>query len=177
MSLVYEALRKAEREKERKNTPIAPVTPPPAPVKAPAPAPSPVAPESPASPNYMSVLIVCVSLVAVVAIAYMVMMATSRPVTLRAVEETPHVVEPTAPVVVPAPVVEPSAPRGPATTENDSRFKLTGIMGRPEGGFGAILNGRPVYEGHYVDGAIVKKIERDRVTLDLNGREIVVRLF
>ncbi len=50
-------------------------------------------------------------------------------------------------------------------------------MGWPDGGFGAVINGKNVREGYYIDGAIVKKIERDRVTLNVNGNEVVLRLY
>lgn len=41
----------------------------------------------------------------------------------------------------------------------------------------AVINGRIVNESGYVDGATVKKIERDSVTLvDAQGKEIVLRL-
>ena len=62
------------------------------------------------------------------------------------------------------------------STANDLRFKLTGIMSVPEGGFSAVINGKAVVENDYVDGATVKRIDRDRVALDLNGHELMVRL-
>ena len=68
-----------------------------------------------------------------------------------------------------------TAPAG--STANDVRFKLTGIVSVPEGGFGAVINGKVVTEENYVDGAIVKKIGRDQVTLDLNGHEVAIWLF
>jgi len=176
MSLVYEALQKAEREKDRK-TGIAPareekrVAPQP-----PVPAPQ-VQPEAP-SRSYFSMLIVCVSVVALVGIVYIVLLAAKN-----------VVLSPTAPAVLPATETrsvttgpEPAAPPAPtpsasvATTENDSRFKLTGIVKMGDS-FGAVINGRMVYQDNYVDGAVVKKVERDRVTLDWNGRETVLRLF
>ena len=182
MSLVYEALQKAEREKERKTgapparelkpvTPAKPVAP-----QLPVPAP-PVQPAAP-SRSYLSMLIVCVSLVALVGIVYMVLLATKN-----------VVLSPTAPSALPAARTQPaatatepaappaSAPSAPATsTENDPRFKLTGIMKMGDS-YGAVINGRVVYQDNYVDGAVVKKVERDRVTLDVNGRETIIRLF
>ena len=62
------------------------------------------------------------------------------------------------------------------SSANEARFKLTGIVSVPEGGFGAVINGRNVVENSYVDGATVKKVDRDQVALDLNGHEVVVRL-
>ena len=43
--------------------------------------------------------------------------------------------------------------------------------------YSAVINGHVVAREQYVDGAIVKSVERDRVTLNVDGREIVVRLF
>jgi hypothetical protein len=68
-----------------------------------------------------------------------------------------------------------SAPTG--STTSDVRFKLTGIMSAPEGGFSAVINGKAVAENSYVDGATVKKIGRDQVALDLDGHELFVRLY
>ena len=67
-----------------------------------------------------------------------------------------------------------TAPAG--SSANDLRFKLTGIMSAPEGGLVAVVNGKVVVEKNYVDGAIVKKIDLEQVTLDLNGHEFAVRL-
>lgn len=50
-------------------------------------------------------------------------------------------------------------------------------MKDPDGKYVAVLNGRVAYEGYYIDGATVKKIERDRVTVEVTGRETVLRLF
>jgi len=41
----------------------------------------------------------------------------------------------------------------------------------------AVINGRAAYEGYYVDGATVEKIETDRVTIDVKGQKAVLRLF
>ena len=165
MSLVYEALQKAEREKERK-TGVAPVTPPKPPVTAAAP--PPVTKPARAPHHYLAIVTVAGAVLLLVAAYYLVgATSSSRPVAA----ETPL---PQKPAETPPPTpVEPP----PATqTENDPRFKLTGIMGKPDGGFGAIINGRSVYEGNYIDGATVEKIERDRVTLNYNGRVLVLRL-
>jgi hypothetical protein len=171
MSLVYEALQKAEREKRNKTGP-APVAAPPAPVKQPEPTVASVPPPAPRV-NYLGLLVACVSIVALVAIVVIVVQAArslgekrSRPV---AAESPP------APVAEPPPTV--AAPSPTTSTANDSRFRLTGITGNEEIGYGAFINGRLVYPEHYVDGAIVKKIERDRVTLNVDGHEVVVRLF
>jgi hypothetical protein len=60
---------------------------------------------------------------------------------------------------------------------DESKYKLSGIMKDPDGKFVAVLNGRVAYEGYFIDGATVKKIERDRITIDDHGREAVLRLF
>ena len=179
MSLVYEALRKAEREKERKTGP-APMTP----AAAPAPPvktgvattdPAPTIPKS-SSRNYVSFLIVSLSAVGVAALAYVLVVAT-RNIPL----STDSVPEPRSTTAIPRATPTEPTPRNesplPAiATENDPRFKLTGIMKMGDS-YAAVINGRVIYQDNYVDGAVVKKVERDRVTLDLNGRETVLRLF
>ena len=66
----------------------------------------------------------------------------------------------------------------PATPAIDeSKYKLSGIMEDPDGKSVAVLNGRVVYEGYFIDGATVEKIGPDRVTLDVNGQKVVRRLF
>ena len=50
-------------------------------------------------------------------------------------------------------------------------------MKDPDGKRVAVLNGRVAYEGYYIDGATVKKIETDRAILDVKGQELVLRLF
>jgi hypothetical protein len=166
MSLVYEALRKAEREKERKT--VAP----------PAPAPSrPVATEKPVSQPVTparrfpwGAIAGIVALAVLVAGVVIVLARQASTGGTRSVASMP-------PSATPVASAEQAPPPQPALiTENDPRFKLTGIMGRPDGGFGAIINSRAVYEDNYIDGAIVRKIERNQVTLDLNGRDIVLRL-
>ncbi|MEI6083205.1 MAG: hypothetical protein WCS70_02770 [Verrucomicrobiota bacterium] len=166
MSLVYEALQKAEREKERKLG----SAPAPAPVIQAKPEPQPVV-TKPAR-NYFPALIVCVSIVALAAIIYIVA------VTAKNFTEQRPPPSPATPVASqPADLPEPVTPTAPVnSTANDPRFKLTGIMKMGES-FGAVINGHIVYDSQYVDGAIVKKVERDRVLLNVDGREIVVRLF
>jgi hypothetical protein len=184
MSLVHEALLKAEREKQRKTgsasvfaqwtQPVA-TRPTPkreerqvAPTKA---APIPQTPVSvvaaPAQKSHQTVLVLvgaCVALVAIVAIVFMV----NRTVpTMRKPESS--VSSSSVPIVSP-----PAATPSPADA---SRYKISGIMKDPQGNYCAVINGHVVYVEQYIDGAIVKKIERDRATLDENGREFVVRLF
>lgn len=220
MSLVHEALRKAEREKQRKVGAVtgAPVSPqPPAtpqPIFAPAVHPpvaaAPVAPvpretvahqpapaaePSPETNHFLlPALIGCVAMVAIIAIVFLVSNASS--VLRQSKENLPLA----AAVAVPAPVAkspvtagsptpaqppaQPPAdsampPNTPPTTPatDDSKYKISGIMKDPDGKYVAVLNGRVAYEGYYIDGATVKRIEHDRVALDINGRELVVRLF
>ncbi|MCG3146970.1 MAG: hypothetical protein PCFJNLEI_00406 [Verrucomicrobiae bacterium] len=169
MSLVYEALQKAEREKNRKSppppAPVVPAKEPPRPVAAP-----------PAQRSYLPLVIVCVSLVAIVSIVLIAAWHFSEKRTEPAVVagEPRSAASESKPADIPAQLPPPA----PATsTANDPRFKLTGITGNQDIGYGAIINGRLLRDGQYVDGAIVQKIERDRVLLNLDGREIVVRLF
>ena len=181
MSLVYEALQKAEREKERKTgaIPAAPAAVPPQPVRtAAAPPATPAVAPKDNSRSYLSVLIVGVSLVAVAALAYVVVIASQRATELRPNSEggsRPGVTAPET-AVRPEPRPPAEAAATATATENNPRFKLTGIMKMGDS-FGAVINGRVVYQDNYVDGAVVKKVERDRVTLDVNGRETVLRLF
>jgi hypothetical protein len=169
MSLVYEALQKAEREKERKaGTPPARPNAPAAPART---LPQPTAAPQPTSRNYAGALIVCASLVALGALICVAVIMTRD--SLR----PPPAPAPTfTPAVLPPPPAAAPATNVPVTTENDSRFKLTGIM-ITDGSFGAVINGHIVYDGFFVDGATVKKVERDRVTLESNGRQMVLRLF
>ena len=136
----------------------------------------------------LTALIVCVAVVAMVAIVYLVSTAAT---TIRESKQVVNAAPSTSAVAPTTAAKEEGAratPSAPSTTPTapppsipaaaaDSRFKLTGIMKNPEGQYGAVLNGRVVYEGHYVDGATVKKIERDRITLEVGGHEQVVRLF
>jgi hypothetical protein len=205
MSLVHEALQKAEREKQRKlgTAPGAPVS-----LSAPHPASTPVihapvataplapvaraaASHRPATPVeeppktnnvLLPALIGCVAIVAMIAIVFLVSNATSL---LRQSRENP----PAAASAAPAPVakstslataqpVDSSVPASaPPSVADESNYKLSGIMKETDGKRGAVLNGRVAYEGYFIDGATVKKIETDRVTLDVKGHDIVLRLF
>lgn len=179
MSLVYEALQKAEREKERK-TGAAPAVPAAGPHLTQSPAVN-VAVQAATTPVHnggtpivanaamktLVGLIAAVGLLVLMAMAWWVRDAMKR--------DPGHVKLPEpVPAATPA-VVAPASPSS-GSTENDPRFKLTGIM-KTGDNYGAVVNGHIVYQDNYVDGAIVKKVERDRVTLQFNGREIVVRLF
>jgi hypothetical protein len=186
MSLVYEALQKAEREKQRKAGIVPPPSPArevrPVPVENPRqqtePPPATVAPARAYQPFLVS-LVVCVSVVALVAIVYLVAAAT-RPGTSPVVTDTTAAAAPapavTAPAA-PAPVTTDPPAALPPLNPMDARFRLTGIMRNPEGKFGAVINGKVVYDEYYVDGATVKSISHDRVILDIGGRETVVRLY
>jgi type II secretory pathway component PulC len=111
--------------------------------------------------------------VALVAIVYLVGNATST------IRESRQLVtpSPTAPASLPSEPTRATA-EPPAAPAQDVRFKLTGITKDPgDGKYLAIINGQLRAESQYVDGATIKKIERDRVTIELNGREQVLRLF
>jgi hypothetical protein len=126
-------------------------------------------------------LIGCVAIVAIIAIVFLVSNASS---VLRQSKETAPV---TAALAAPAPVAKPTMPADSAAPPNvppptapavdESKYKLSGIMKDPDGKYVAVLNSRVVYEGYYVDGATVEKIEPDRVTLDVKGQKVVLRLF
>ena len=175
MSLVHEALQKAEREKQRKaGVPSLPPTSSPPSVaftvmktmsdrK--------VQPATRSWPVLFTTLLASVGLVALVAIGTLVMVSRAS---TRKEPPAPAPVAQTKPAPAAAPPVIPPQPVEPAPAAG---FSLTGIMKDPGGQYCAVLNGRVVYEGHVVDGATVKRIERERVTLDVNGRETVVRLF
>jgi hypothetical protein len=197
MSLVHEALQKAEREKRRKSgePPAAAVASRELPAhKQPWERPSgranqPIAPTSmsglpqqtaPAPPakhssGLLTLLIGCVAFVAIVAIVYLVGRAAGT------IRESKEALATAAGKAAPGPAATsqrlPVAAEPAAAPDASAAYRVTGIMKDPEGAWCAVLNNRVVYEGHYVDGATVKKIERDRVTLDVAGRETVVRLF
>ena len=210
MSLVHEALQKAERERQRKlgmapisigapqpvSTPVvhAPAATTPAahvaPVAASHKAAAPV--EEPPETNnvLLPALIGCVAIVAIIAIVFIVSNATS---VLRQPKESPPVAVSAAPApvaqstspVAPQPAMPPptdstapvSVPPPVAPVTDQSKYKISGIMKDPDGKPVAVLNGRVTYEGYFVDGATVKKIDTDRVTLDVKGQEVVLRLF
>jgi hypothetical protein len=213
MSLVHEALQKAEREKQRKvgaalSASVAVATA--QPVQAPTvPSPAAMVPagttprvmvvhkpalavEEPpkTNPLLLPVLIGCVAIVAIIAIVFLVSNATSALRQSREVSSAPATTTsaPAAKSTDAMPPhravqtsVEPSTPPNvpPSTSAagNDSQYKLSGIMKDPDGKYVAVLNGRVAYEGYYIDGATVKKIEHDRVTVEVTGHETVLRLF
>lgn len=172
MSLVHEALEKAAREKQRKTGPVAP--PPPSGSGQPQQVNLPAA--TPRRSRWPWVL-AAVALVAVFAALWFAVKA------YRQVEQalTPPAPPPPATAKVVEPPVQartplPQPPPAPLPV-TESRYKVSGIMRDPDGTFVAVINGKVVSETHYVDGATVKKIERDRVTLDVDGRETTLRLF
>ena len=57
------------------------------------------------------------------------------------------------------------------------RFVHDGIINLPDGGLVAVVNGKLVDEKSLVDGAAVKKIDREPVPLHLNEPEITARLY
>lgn len=215
MSLVHQALRKAQQEKIRKTGLTVPgetfAIAPPAPgaltghlaagsravpVKAPVVVDTGDAKPSATLTGLLPVLLSSVAFVAMVAIVFMVLRTTTAPRDATTATASPsanhsrdpdfaarNTISPTTPaaesIAATAPSVAQPArlPTQPAPPSDDSQFKLTGITPLPGGGAAAIINGRVVQLDQYVDGAIVKKIERDRVTLDVNGRTVVKRLF
>ena len=203
VSLVHEALEKAAREKQRKSALsglAVPAKSPPAgkPMgETPKPhttASAPAPPQPTKLPQtLLTIVISCVGLVAIVAIVYLVMRATATTPPAPAPDGGSHS-SATVSTPAPPPATAPSGlgvsprsapsdnpagetPAPPTPAADTAPYKLSGIMKDPEGKYCAVLNGRVVYEDHYVDGATIKKIERDRVTLDVNGRETVLRLF
>jgi len=219
MSLVHEALRKAEREKQRKvgSAPQAshPTTPQPVhapPVHVPV-APAPVAPvtrntiahksavvdqpapvlreSKEANHSLLPALIGCVAIVAIIAIVFLVSSASSvlrqskeSPATAAALATPPPQAKST---ISPEPqasaqtsadsVAQPSAPSPPMPAADGSKFTLSGIMQDPDGKYSALVNGHLIYVGSSVGGATVKSIEHDHAVLDVNGHEMVLRLF
>jgi len=186
MSLVYDALQKAAREKNRfAGKPMMP-TPIPTPSPAPAPVALPVAPRR--SPViWIAVISLVVFAVAIAGVVFFMWKPTelpSQPTTPVSVVSsepvTPAQVTPATaqvtPAVAPAPTPVPPTPLPANSTANDARFKLTGIMKLGEE-YSAVVNGHVVTREQYVDGAIVKSVAQDRVTLNVDGREVVVRLY
>jgi len=187
MSLVYEALQKAAREKQRKTGESLRTEPTPIPSKEGSP--TVAAPllggaggglrgttnSQPAVPapakSHQGALVVVAASVALVAIVAIVLMVFRQ--TPTKVEE---VVRPVIPQVAKPQPVMPVTPVAPVS---EPLLKLTGIAPLPDGGFCAFFAGQPlpVYEEQPIEGATVKKIEKDRVTLVINGREVVLRLF
>jgi len=174
MSLVYEALQKAAREKNRFSPP---------PLQPAQSLPVSVVVSVPPKRSLVPWIGLSLGAVAIVVVSVAVMMrkpsAVSAPPTLPVnVPAVPEPVPP-APVAV-APVLPPpgapvAAPdNNPAA--NDARFKLTGIVKFGEE-YSAVINGHVVARDQSVNGAIVKVVTPDRVTLSVDGREIVVRLF
>ena len=160
MSLVHEALEKAAREKGRRGG---------EPQPAPAPLPATLAPPPPRRSRTGW-------WVAGVALA---MIGGGLWFAARVYRQVEQALTP-----VPAPAVKVSVPVGPVAPVTpppgpvtEPRFTVTGIMRDPDGTFVAVVNGKMVAETHFVDGAVVKRIERDRVTLDVAGKETVLRLF
>jgi hypothetical protein len=213
MSLVHEALQKAEREKQRKlgtmpSTPVShnvpqvvstPVIHTPiatAPVAHVAHEPAiqktvALVEETTEANNFLlPALIFCVAIVAIIAIVFLVSNATSvlRPSRENAPVATTAASAPvmqSALPVAPQPTVPPATesaapatvPPPAAPVADESKYKISGIMKDPDGKPVAVLNGRVAYEGYFIDGATIKKIDPDRVTLDVKGQDLVLRLF
>lgn len=63
-----------------------------------------------------------------------------------------------------------------ATRKDEKAFRLSGIMADPEGTFCAVLNGFIVYPGEKIPGGTIREITREAVRLDTPGRSIELRL-
>jgi hypothetical protein len=148
--------------------------------------------DQPSDTNHflLPALIACVAVVAIIAIVFLVLNATtairqSKESTLAAVAASaPAPVAqstvPTTPLAAAPRLDAASAPGAPPTaapTIDDSKYKISGIMKDPDGKPVAVINGRVAYEGFYIDGATVEKIDADRVTMDVKGQKLVVRFF
>lgn len=179
MSLVYEALQKAAREKNR----FAPHTA--EPLQPVQPAPGPVA--SPVPPQRSGVLWMGLSLAAAAVVVAGAVLFTRKPADLSPsppppanAVTVPEPVRPAPPAAATSiPVAPPASGPVPVAEKSaapDARFKLTGIM-RLGGEYSAVINGHVVARDQSVNGAIVKLVTADRVTLSVEGREIVVPLF
>lgn len=75
----------------------------------------------------------------------------------------------------PPPAAEPEADPRQATLPDGSVLRLDGIAWS-ETFPTAVLNGQLVGRGERVSGALVRRIERDRVVIELAGRELVLHL-
>jgi hypothetical protein len=209
MSVVHDALRKAERERQRRAgiseldaaAPAAPARPtqtePPSQAadQSVPPAAAVLAPVVPATGRsrrvFLAMLLGCVAMVAAIASAYLVIRGPALLRELRPDGETPAVnAAPAAagltvateppPAIEAAEIASPSSPAPEpvaAPAPQPVSYQLTGIMRDADGNFCAIVNGRVVYAGGSVEGATVKSIETDRVNLDVDGRETVLRLY
>lgn len=190
MSLVHEALRKAEREKQRKTG----VPPPPAPASpqiAVSHKPGAAIPLSPARQHepartepqrsYYGLFLAltsCVALVAIVAVVFLVSRALvppqgpGQPAGVAALPGG----NPVTPVASGTDAAAPTRP--PSAAPDASAFAFTGTVTNPDATMSAIINGNLYSVGDHVNGATVKSIERDRVTLEIPGQpETVLRLF
>ena len=204
MSLVHQALRKAAQEKLRRTGEVPAVTDPlsvhqpPGSSTAPAaaagtiapaatPAPAAANPPAPASApphslGFLPVLLSIVAFVAIVAMVFLVIRVTLTPPQAVGTTSSPPPAAETG--TTPLPPATPAgggnpqvAPATAASQELAAKYELTGITQFPDGRQAAVINGQLRSEDQYVDGAIVKKIERDRVTLEADGETILKRLF
>lgn len=160
MSLVHEALEKAAREKARKTGPV--------------PSSGSGLPQQvnlPGATPRRSRLPWVLAGVALIAVLVALWFA------VRAYRQVEQAFQPPTPPPTPVKAIEPAPVVVTPAPATETRFKVTGIMRDPDGTFVAVINGKVVSETHYVDGATVKKIERDRATLEVDGKEVVLRLF
>lgn len=93
---------------------------------------------------------------------------TVVPVVVEQAVSGPH----DAPKIDPEPQMPPPADSSVSAKE----YKLTGIMKDADQKYLAVLNNRVVGVGGYVEGATVREIGGDRITIEVDGREQVLRL-
>ena len=77
-------------------------------------------------------------------------------------------------------LADPTRPFGisietPVVRVSANRFKLEFVRAGGDSAI-AVINERRLEVGDTIDGALVKNIARDHVTLDLNGQELEIRL-
>ncbi|HVM61837.1 MAG TPA: hypothetical protein VMV72_13325 [Verrucomicrobiae bacterium] len=140
-----------------------------------------------ASRFLLPALIGCVAIVAIIAIVFL---ASNALPLLRQAKDTAPVTTPaasapaaasTAPATTPTASAQstaaaPAPSTAPVVMADESLYKISGIMNDPDGKPVAVINGRVAYEGYYIDGATIEKIESDRVTLDIKGQKELLRL-
>lgn len=93
-------------------------------------------------------------------------------------EANPHLAEPPA---TPAPVNEPATPPAvetpapPIVKPEFPKLKLQGIFYRLNNP-SVMINGKALWVGDDIEGAVIKTIERDNVTLEFEGKPQTLRL-
>ena len=180
MSLVYEALQKAAREKNRFAVQPAESRPPAQPISAPVAAPADVVPRQ--SQGLWLALSLTMLAVGGAGVFMFMRLRGGLPTSatpLATIATATDPVQPAPSAVAPLPALPPSTRTAPVAEKSpapDAGFKLTGIM-RLGGEYSAVINGHVVARDQTVNGATVKSVTADQVTLSSGGREIVLQLF